>query len=242
MPAQSSGAAAAGSRPAGVQGVLLVDDDLGRVAAERQRLSIHLGAVVGEGRALFAELLEPVLTRSAGAAGVDQTSHAGEVTGLERFDAAPCLGDAADDLVPGNHREAGARPLVAGLVDVRVADSAEEDLEDEVAGSGFAALDGHRGERLAGSGSAPSADLLHIDCSFVHEVHRTRRRIGTRRHESRVNCMRHSGNLHDRAMRLQGAYLTISANSPPAGRWKTICAGALPTLTVPTRPSGLSSK
>ena len=46
------------------------------------------------------------------------------------------LDDAADDLVAGNHREDRAAPLVARLVDVGVADAAEENLDRDVGGRG----------------------------------------------------------------------------------------------------------
>ena len=55
---------AAGSRPAGTEREALVDHDRARVAAVGGRLPVHLGAVVGERRALLAELLEVVLAVS----------------------------------------------------------------------------------------------------------------------------------------------------------------------------------
>ena len=52
--------------------------------------------------------------------------------------------DASDDLVTGHHREDAATPLVAGLVDIGVTDSAVEDVEQDVPGAGGAPLDGER--------------------------------------------------------------------------------------------------
>jgi len=48
------------------------------------------------------------------------------------------------------------------------------DLEDDVARSRLASLDGHRRERLAGSEGGPGADLLHLDASRVESQRTTR--------------------------------------------------------------------
>ena len=80
----------------------------------------------------------PGLALGAGAVGVDQAADGGEVAGLEFGDGGADLGDAADDFVAGDAGVDGghdAAPLVAGLVEVGVADAAEEDLDlDVVAG------------------------------------------------------------------------------------------------------------
>ena len=79
-----------------------------------------------------AELLLAVAAGRAGAAGVDQAAHRREVALLEPAHVATHRDDAADDLVTRDarvDRRHGAVPLVADLVQVRVADAAEEDLE-----------------------------------------------------------------------------------------------------------------
>ena len=57
------------------------------------------------------------------------------------------LADAADDLVARDDRVGRALPLVADLVEIRMADAAVEDVEDDVVGERFAALDRERRER-----------------------------------------------------------------------------------------------
>ena len=49
--------------------------------------------------------------------------------------------DAADDLVAGDHGIDGVAPLVAGHVQVRVADSAVEDFNGDFGGTGIAAAE-----------------------------------------------------------------------------------------------------
>src|SRR5262249_43061090 len=127
--------------------VALVHYDSRRVAAEGRRLSVHLGGVVGERGALLAELLEPLCAGSARTAGVDEDAHARDIADAKLGDLAADLRDAADDLVSRNHGIERARPLVARLVDVGVADAAELDVDDDVVRSGLAALDGQRSER-----------------------------------------------------------------------------------------------
>ena len=155
MPAHSSGAAPAGSRPAGtLRTKRLVHHDLRGVAAVGRRLAVHLGAVVGEGRALLAELLEVALAGVAVAAGVDHAADADQVAGLELRHLAPTARHAAHDLVARDHGEDGAAPLVARLVDVGVADAAEEDVDQHVVRARVAALDGERREGGAGGSAA----------------------------------------------------------------------------------------
>ena len=68
MPAQSRGAAAAGSRFDGnVEDEGFVDDDALGVAAVGDAAQVLVGAVVGEGGAFFAELLEAALALRADA-------------------------------------------------------------------------------------------------------------------------------------------------------------------------------
>ncbi len=108
-----------------------VDDDAVGVAAVGDAAGVLVGEVVGEGE-VGAELLEARLALGAGAVGVDHAADRGEVAGLELGDGGADLGDAADDLVAGNAGIDGghhAAPLVAGLVEIGVADAAEENLD-----------------------------------------------------------------------------------------------------------------
>ena len=84
MPAQSSGAAPARSRLAGMRSdETLVDDDAVGVAAVGDRRGLVLvRRAVGEDH-VRAELLEAVLAVGAGAVRIDQAADADEVARLE---------------------------------------------------------------------------------------------------------------------------------------------------------------
>src|SRR3954468_18414172 len=142
--------------------IALVDDDFRRVAAEGRRLPIHFRSPGGRRHALFAELLEPLATRRAGAARVDHAADARQIAGLEPGNLATDSGDAADDLVAGHHGEDAARPFVARLMDVGVADAAEQDFDGDVVWLRLAPLDRHGGERFTGCWYAPGGYLLHL--------------------------------------------------------------------------------
>ena len=91
-----------------------------------------------------AELLESGLALGAGAVGVDQAADCGEVAGLELRHGGADLGDAADDLMAGDAGVDGGHdfpPLVAGLVEIGVADAAEEDFDLHVVIGGIAPRD-----------------------------------------------------------------------------------------------------
>ncbi len=149
---------------------VLGDHDLGGVAAVGRRLPIHLGAVVGLRRALLAELLVVQAAVAAVAARVDHAPHAGEITHLEPGDLRAHARHAADDLVPRHHREDRVAPLPAGLMDVRVTDTAEQDLDEHVARADFAAIDPERSESLVCSG-----------CTVGEGLHVGLQRVGCRR-------------------------------------------------------------
>ena len=112
------------------QGEILIDHNALGVAAKRHAaLVVLVGAVVGEGKAGIAEVLEALLTARAGAAGIDHAADRSEIAFFKLGHLAADGGDAADDLVAGHAGVNGVVPLVAGLVDIRMADAAEEDLD-----------------------------------------------------------------------------------------------------------------
>ena len=182
IPAQSSGAAPARSRLDGTRRTKRsVDDDAVGVAAVGDAAEVLVGEVVGEGH-VRAELLEAGLALGAGAVGVDQAADRGEVAGLELGDRGADLGDAADDLMAGNAGVDGghhAAPLVAGLVEIGVADAAEENLDLHVVFGGIAPRDGGGGKRRCRAGGG-------ISFCFVHGVPQLSRRIW--RADSPVRC------------------------------------------------------
>ena len=99
----------------------LVDDDLLGVAAEGHAAEMLVLAVVGEGRAGRAVLLEALRAVVAGAAAVDEAADRGEVARLELRDARADSRDAAEDLVARHDRILREAPLVSGEVEIAVA-------------------------------------------------------------------------------------------------------------------------
>ena len=113
---------------------VLLDDDAVRVAAVGDAARVLVREVIGEGQ-VRAELFKACLAFRACAVGIHEAANGGQVAGLELLDAGADLGDAADDLMAGDAGIDGghhAAPLVAGLVEIGVADAAEEDLDLDV--------------------------------------------------------------------------------------------------------------
>ena len=79
--------------------------------------------------------MQPTPTRSPAAKRADLGAH---------------LLHATDDLVPGYHGEHGAAPFVPRLVEVGVADAAEEDVQVDVLRAGRPPLELERGQRASG--------------------------------------------------------------------------------------------
>ena len=144
IPAQSNGARRSGERPSRhLQDVVLVDDDLRGVPAVGGRLRVTLQAVVREDSPLQAELLLPFPAHLALAARVDEATHSDAVADLVLLHERPHPRDAAHDLVAGHHRVPGGMPLVTNVVEIRMADTAELDL-DELVAQGQARVDRRR--------------------------------------------------------------------------------------------------
>ena len=96
----------------------LAHHDVIAIAAERVAAGLAVGAVIGGGEGILAELLEPLLARLAMLATVDHAAHADDLAFLEPGDLAANRGHAPDDLVT---RDAGierALPLAARGVQV----------------------------------------------------------------------------------------------------------------------------
>src|SRR5580704_6884542 len=110
---------------------VFVYHDAFRVAAVGDASQMLIGEVVSQSK-IRAELL---LTRPAlwaSAIGVHHAADGGEVPGLELLDAGANLLHAAYDFVSGNARVHGGHhtaPLVAHLVEIGVADAAEQNLD-----------------------------------------------------------------------------------------------------------------
>ena len=109
---------------------MLFDDNTVGIAAICNASKVHVWGVVGEGH-VRAELLETGLALGAVTVGVNQAADCGKVAWLELGDCGADLGDTADNLMSGNARIDSGHfaPLVADLMQVRVADAAEKDFD-----------------------------------------------------------------------------------------------------------------
>ena len=142
---------------------VLVDDDAVGVSAVGDAPGVLVGEVVGEDH-VGAELLESGLALGAGAVGVHQAADRGQVAGLEFGHGGADLCDAADDLMAGNAGVDGghhAAPLIAGLVEIGVADAAEEDLDLDVVLGGIAPRDRGGSKRRCCAGNGIGFCLVH---------------------------------------------------------------------------------
>src|SRR6185369_2709496 len=114
--------------------IVLVHDDARGIAAVGGRLAVALEGAVGQSRFLLAELLVPVPAGGTLAARVDETPDADRIAGLPFRDVAAHVRHPAHDLVTRHHRVLADVPLVPDHVDVRMADAAVEDVDDDVIG------------------------------------------------------------------------------------------------------------
>ncbi len=151
------------------QQVVLVHHDAGGIAAVGRAPAIQLDAVafvtvVGEACACGAELF---LARTAGlalTAGIDEATHADPVAVFPARDPAPERRHLADDLVARHQWENRVSPLVAYLMQVRVAHTAVTDVDLDVMRPGGPAFDRERSEwsvrRARGVGRSGHGNLM----------------------------------------------------------------------------------
>ncbi|MNH15731.1 hypothetical protein D3C79_753500 [compost metagenome] len=122
---------------------VLADHDAAGVTAHGVAAIDPVRGGVGHGRAFQAVLLQVLGTGLAVAAGIDHAANADQVTDLVRRYLLAHRSDAADDLVPGHQRVHGNAPLIAGLMDVGVANATVEDLDGDIVRARAATLEGH---------------------------------------------------------------------------------------------------
>src|SRR5512132_1988065 len=140
-----------------------IDNDLIGVATVGHAAEVLVRGVVGE-RHVGAELLKSSFALGAGTVRVDHAADRSEIAGFVLGNCRADLGDTADDLVPGDNRvDSGhdAAPLVAHLVEIGVADAAEEDLDLHVAFDWIAPRDRGRGKRRCRTRSGVSFGVVH---------------------------------------------------------------------------------
>ena len=102
------------------------------IAALGHLLRDAVEAAIGQRVALAAELLLALAALVAMLAAVDHAADRHVVARLEAGDLGADLDHAADDLVAGHERVVRPAPVIAGQVQVRVADAAIEDLHRDV--------------------------------------------------------------------------------------------------------------
>ena len=107
---------------------LLAHDETLGVAAVGRFARDPIAIIVGLGVAFAAELLQALAALIAVLAGIDHAPDRDRVADLVAGDVDADLGHAADDLVAGNYRVDAPTPIIAGLVEVGVADAAVENL------------------------------------------------------------------------------------------------------------------
>ncbi|MNQ38014.1 hypothetical protein D3C85_515750 [compost metagenome] len=125
------------------QHIAFLDDDAVRVAALRGRLAVRFDAVVGLDQAWHV-LFQVHVARLAGGARVDEAAHAHVVAHLELADVGADGRDDAGDFMAGHHRESGAAPFVARLVDIGMAHATVFDRDGHVVFARGAALERER--------------------------------------------------------------------------------------------------
>src|SRR5262249_45229390 len=145
------------------QDKVFVDNDAIRVATIGDASEVLVREVVSEGY-VAAELLKASLALGTGPVGIDHAAHRGEVAGLVLGHCRAYLRDTADDLMArdaGVDRGHDAAPLVTDLVEIGVADTAEEDFDLNVVFGGIAPRDRGGGKRRCRTSSGVSFSVVH---------------------------------------------------------------------------------
>src|SRR5207248_10236867 len=91
-----------------------------------------------------AHMSVTLFTLRASAAGLDIATYSRRVADLEFRHRIPDARDTPDDLVPGHHRVVGISPFAACLVNVRMADAAIPDVDQNIVCSEFTPLERER--------------------------------------------------------------------------------------------------
>src|SRR5260370_19457721 len=142
----------------------LIDNGALGVAAIRHASQMLIGKVVGVGR-IQAELLESCKARGTGAVRVHHAADRCQVAGLELGYRGADARNAAHDFMAGNAWVNGgyeSAPLVASLVEIGVADTAEEDFDLHVVFSWIAPRDRGGGQRRRWTGGGIRFGVVHM--------------------------------------------------------------------------------
>ena len=178
MPAQRSGAGAGGIEIRGnMQNEPLIHHDAIGVTAVSDAAEMLVGKIIGEDE-VRTILLQACLAFGAGAVGIDQATDGGEIPNFELSCRRADPGYAPDDLMTGDARINCGHyvvPLVAGLMEVRVAHAAKEDFDLHVVIDWLAARDCGGRELRSCARSGVSFGVVHefvssyrpVDCSIL---------------------------------------------------------------------------
>jgi hypothetical protein len=164
MPAHWRGAAPAGSRLAGTRRTKCsLTTMLSEYPPIGDASEVLVRGVEGEDH-IRAELLKAGLALGAGAVGVNHAAYRSKVTRLELGDCGADLGDAADDLVAGDDGIDGghkAGKLVTDMMEIGVADTAEQDFDLHVVFGWIAPRNRGGGKRRCCTRSGVSFSVVH---------------------------------------------------------------------------------
>ena len=94
------------------------------------------------------------------AARIHHAAHTDQIARLEAGDILADAAHAADDLVARHDGVGGAAPVVAGGVQVTVADAGVEDVDDDIVRPGIASLEAEGDQGLVGCVGGIAVDVL----------------------------------------------------------------------------------
>jgi hypothetical protein len=95
------------------------------------------------------------------ATGINKTPDSGQIACFEFGDVIPRLDHAADNLVTWHHRIDRTTPLVASLVNIRMADAAIQNVDLDVMWTHFAPLKAERAQWISWAISGISLCIIH---------------------------------------------------------------------------------
>ena len=149
---------------------VLIHDDAFRIAAVSRKIEVFVGPAIRPDLAR-TELLVARAAMGTRQIGINEAADTGQVARFEFGDGGTDLGYASDDLVAGNARINGlheAAPLVARVVEVRMANAAEQNLDLHVVFRWIASWDAGVGQRRSRAGGRISFAFIHmiISCLF----------------------------------------------------------------------------
>ncbi len=107
---------------------VLIYHQIGGVAAVGYGAGLTILAVIGAGKAVLAILFQPLIAARTAAAGIHHATDADQIADPVTRDMAADGADAPDDFMAWYHRVNRIAPFVASLMQVRMADTAEQHL------------------------------------------------------------------------------------------------------------------